>query len=129
MGFETKSLPIKPDVIAPDGSDVRILLQLEGGSMAHFELAPERTSVAVAHRTVEEIWFILEGEGEMWRKMAEQEEVVTLKAGICISIPRGAHFQFRSRGTGALAALAVTMPPWPGDNEAYTVNGFWTPSV
>ena len=41
-GFHTKRLPTAPDVVAPDGSDVRILLALNGGSMAHFELAPAK---------------------------------------------------------------------------------------
>src|SRR5262245_32644925 len=64
--LDTKRLPARPDVVAPDGSDVRILLQTSRGSMAHFELAPGRTSKAVRHRTVEEIWFVLAGRGEMW---------------------------------------------------------------
>ena len=32
-------LPGVPDVVAPDGSDVRVLLQHGRGSLAHFELA------------------------------------------------------------------------------------------
>ena len=36
--------------------------------MAHFELPPGETSTAVAHRTVEEVWFFLGGRGEMWRR-------------------------------------------------------------
>ena len=36
--FEIKRLPPARDAVAPDGSDVRVLLQLAGGSMAHFEL-------------------------------------------------------------------------------------------
>ena len=123
--FETKRLPVKPDVGAPDGSDVRILLALGGGSMAHFELAAGKTSVAVAHRTVEELWFFLGGRGEMWRKQAEREEVVAVDAGVCISIPVGTRFQFRSLGPEPLAAVAVTMPPWPGDGEACEVEGRW----
>src|SRR6266542_5827757 len=71
--FETKSLPTEVDVVAPDGSNVRLLLKLAGGSIAHFELQPGKTSLAVAHRTVEEIWFFLAGEGEMWRKQDERE--------------------------------------------------------
>ena len=67
--FHTKRLPTAPDVVAPDGSDVRILLALPSGSMAHFELAPGQTSAPVAHRTVEEIWYFLRGRGEMWRKL------------------------------------------------------------
>src|SRR4051812_40767850 len=54
--FETQPLPERPAVVAPDGSDVRPLLRLAGGSLAHFALAPGRVSRAVAHRTVEEIW-------------------------------------------------------------------------
>ena len=57
--FMTKPLPAKRDAVAPDGSDVRILLGLKGGGMAHFELAPGETSTAVTHRTIEEIWSLL----------------------------------------------------------------------
>src|SRR2546422_7842973 len=87
--FATMSLPLNPDVRAPDGSAVRVLPRLADGSMAHFELPPSRTSIAVAHRTVEEIWYFLRGEGEMWRKNAAQEEVVAVSAGVCITIPAG----------------------------------------
>src|SRR5262245_18839388 len=96
--FSTKQLPVAPDAIAPDRSDVRILLGLAGGGMAHFELAPGNTSQAVAHRTFEEIWFFLGGLGEMWRKQGEREEVVAVAAGVCLTIPLGTHFQFRSFG-------------------------------
>lgn len=123
--FSTKRLPAAPDTIAPDGLDVRVLLALDGGSFAHFELAPGRTSVAVAHRTVEEIWFFLKGRGEMWRKLGEHEEVVAVDAGVCITIPVGTHFQVRSFGCEPLAAVGVTMPPWPGEDEGYEVEGRW----
>ena len=112
---------------APDGSDVRVLLRLDGGSLAHFELAPGRVSQAVAHRTVEEIWFVLAGSGEMWRKQGVREEVVPLERGVCLTIPVGTHFQFRSLGEDPLAAVAVTLPPWPGEREAFPVEGKWKP--
>jgi mannose-6-phosphate isomerase-like protein (cupin superfamily) len=126
--FETKRLPVARDVVAPDGSDVRVLLGLRAGSMAHFTLAPGRTSRAVAHRTVEEIWFVVSGRGEMWRKHAGREEVVPLEPGVCLTIPLGTHFQFRAFAAEALTAVAVTMPPWPGDGEAYEVAGAWRPT-
>lgn len=128
-GFMTKRLPVKRDTIAPDGSDVRILLELERGGMAHFELAPGQTSVAEAHRTVEEIWYFVRGRGEMWRKLTDQEEVVPVDPGVCLTIPVGARFQFRSFGYEPLAALGVTMPPWPGEGESYFVEGKWEPTV
>ena len=128
-GFDAKRLPVRPDAVAPDGSDVRVLLRLTGGSLAHFTLAPGRTSIAVAHRTVEEIWFFLTGRGEMWRRLDDQEAVVAVDAGVCITIPAGTRFQFRSLGDEPLVAIAVTMPPWPGEGEAYPVAGKWTSTV
>lgn len=147
--FDTMRLPAARDVVAPDGSDVRVLLRRPGGSMAHFELAGGRTSRAMVHRTVDEIWYILRGQGEMWRRQAGgagqpgeagqaaeagqadrlgragREETVPLEPGVCLSIPVGTHFQFRSTGDGPLAAVAVTMPPWPGEGEAREVSGAW----
>jgi mannose-6-phosphate isomerase-like protein (cupin superfamily) len=123
--FDIMQLPGARDVIAPDGSDVRVLLQLAGGGMAHFELAAGRVSRAVAHHSVDEIWYILRGRGQMWRRQADRQETVSLQPGACVSIPAGTHFQFRSTGGGPLAALGVTMPPWPGEGEAYPVQGAW----
>jgi len=123
--FSTKRLPATPDAVAPDGSDVRLLLQLRAGGMAHFELAAGKTSRAVAHRTVEEIWYCVSGHGEMWRRQGAREDVVALERGVCLTIPLGTHFQFRSLGPEPLAAVAITMPPWPGDGEAYEVTGKW----
>jgi mannose-6-phosphate isomerase-like protein (cupin superfamily) len=129
MDFSTKRLPVARSDVAPDGSDVRILLGLEGGGMAHFELPPGQTSTAVAHRTVEEIWFFITGRGEMWRKQNDREEVVSVEPGVCLTIPLSTHFQFRSYGYGPLAAVGVTMPPWPGEGEAFEVKGKWEPTI
>jgi mannose-6-phosphate isomerase-like protein (cupin superfamily) len=123
--FKTKALAAAPDALAPDGTDVRILLDLAGGSMAHFQLGVGCISVAVAHRTVEEIWFFLNGRGEMWRKTAAQEEITAIVPGICVTIPLHTHFQFRCTGSEPLTALAITMPPWPGRGEALEVEGKW----
>ena len=124
--FATKSLPALPDLLAPDGSAVRVLLAARGGSMAHFELAAGKTSLAVVHRTVEEIWYVLSGRGEMWRAEGEQEQVAALEAGICLTIPVGTRFQFRASAAEGLCAVAITMPPWPGPEEAQHVVGPWS---
>jgi mannose-6-phosphate isomerase-like protein (cupin superfamily) len=97
--------------------------------MAHFELPPGQISKAVAHRTVEEIWFFLGGRGEMWRKRNNREEVVAVEPGVCLTITLGTHFQFRSFGQESLAAVGVTIPPWPGEGEAYQVTGKWEATV
>ena len=125
--FETRRLPGAPDVTAPDGSDVRVLPGLRGGGMAHFTLPSGATSRAVAHRTVEEIWYFVGGRGEMWRRQGDREEIVVAEPGVSVTIPLGTRFQFRTLGAEPLVAVAVTMPPWPGDGEAYVVDGPWPP--
>jgi mannose-6-phosphate isomerase-like protein (cupin superfamily) len=127
--FETKRLPVEQDAVATDGSNVRVLLELQGGEMAHIELPPGQTSTAVTHKTVEEIWFFLSGRGQMWRRTDSHEEVVAVEAGVCLTIPLGTHFQFRSFGYEALSAIGVTMPPWPGESEAMVVDGRWKPTL
>ena len=127
--FETKQLQKQRDAVAPDGSDVRVLLSVSGGGMAHFALAANQPSKAVMHRTVEEIWFFLSGRGQMWRMRDGQSSVVDVSAGTCVTIPFGTHFQFRSLSDEPLAAVGVTMPPWPGEGEAVIVDGEWHPNV
>jgi mannose-6-phosphate isomerase-like protein (cupin superfamily) len=127
--FATKTLPREADVLAPDGSQVRILLRLDRGSMAHFRLEPGQTSRPVAHRTVEELWYVVSGGGEIWRRQDGREEVTQVAPGTCLSIPLGTAFQFRCTGSEPLDAVAITMPPWPGDDEAYAVEGPWAPRL
>lgn len=112
-------------VVAPDGSEVRPLAQTTRGSMAHCTLPPGGVSLAVRHRTVEEVWFFISGAGEVWRKHGDREEVVAARPGTSIAIPTGAHFQFRTVGDAPLVFLLTTMPPWPGHEEAERVADFW----
>lgn len=126
--FATIRLPSERTAVAPDGSDVRVLLGSASGRMSHFELGAGKTSIAVAHRTVEEIWFITAGRGEMWRKQGEREETISLEPGVCLTIPLGTHFQFHASSTGAVSAIGVTMPPWPCEDETIAVVGPWSPA-
>jgi mannose-6-phosphate isomerase-like protein (cupin superfamily) len=121
----TRKLAHEADVIAPDGCEVRILAHTPRGSMAHFTLGPGQVARAVAHRTVEEVWYFLSGQGRMWRRQGDEETVVRVAPGVSLAIPLGTRFQLRNDGAEPLAAVAVTMPPWPGDDEAYFVDGKW----
>jgi mannose-6-phosphate isomerase-like protein (cupin superfamily) len=127
--FASMRLPIDRTGVAPDGSDVRVLLGLAGASVAHFELAPGHISKAVSHKTVEEVWFFLTGRGEMWREYDGFSETVEVSAGVCLTIPLGTKFQFRASNEGPLSAVGVTMPPWPGAGEAVFVEGPWRSTV
>jgi len=123
--MQTRQLPQAPDCFAPDGSEIRLLPATGRASMVHCTLPPGKVSLAVAHRSVEEIWYFLEGRGEVWRKLGTDEEVVQVSPGVSLTIPLGAHFQFRNSGDTPLRFVLAAVPPWPGDNEAYRVADHW----
>jgi mannose-6-phosphate isomerase-like protein (cupin superfamily) len=125
----TKVLGLKPDAIAPDGSEVRLLQEMTRGGMAHFALGPHHVSKAVAHKTIEEIWYFIRGRGRIWRRLGSSEAVVDVFPGVSINVPTGTQFQFRNEGDETLEAIGVTMPPWPGAAEAFQVKGIWEPTV
>ena len=117
----TQMLP-EQHIYAPDGSEIRPLVQSDGASMAHCTLPPGAVTKAVRHRTVEEIWYILSGRGQIWRHLDRRatmnvegnppvsddvaEAVTDLTAGCSLTIPTGAHFQFRTIGDDPFGAGA-----------------------
>ena len=121
----TKHLGDEYDVLAPDSSEIRLLVGTVRGSLAHGTLPPGRVSLAIAHRTVEEVWYVTEGRGQVWRKLGGHETVVDVEPGTALTIPTGAHFQFRATGPEPLRFVMCTMPPWPGEQEAVRVPDHW----
>lgn len=121
------TIPLKDkyDYLAPDGSEIRLLPENKHGGMAHCILPVGKVSKAVKHKKVEEIWYILEGEGEIWRKNAEEEQVVDISPNISLTIPAKTSFQFKNTGNVPLKILIATMPPWPGKQEAQPVDDYW----
>lgn len=124
--FTTMHADNAAGVTAPDGSAVRPLCALPGAaSFARFDLAPGQVSRAVSHASVQEIWYIVAGSGQMWRSQDGRDELTSLEAGVCLTIPLGTTFQFRA-GHDGLRAVAVTIPPWPEDqDEARFEHGVW----
>jgi mannose-6-phosphate isomerase-like protein (cupin superfamily) len=123
--LQTSRVSDRYDCLAPDGSEIRLLAAAGRGSCVHCTLPPGAVSLAVTHRSVEEIWYVLAGHGQVWRKLDSVEETVEVCAGVCLTIPRGAHFQFRNPGEVPLEIVLVTMPPWPGEDEAVRVDDHW----
>lgn len=127
--LQTKMLNLSVDYPAPDGSEIRMLPTVKGGGLCHCTLPVGRTSAPVAHRQVEEIWYVLGGEGEIWRKNAAEEETVRVCPGASLTIPPCTAFQFRNTGDDPLCILIATMPPWPGREEAEQAEGVWPATV
>ncbi|MCH8063805.1 MAG: cupin domain-containing protein [Chloroflexi bacterium] len=126
--MQTDRLPSDYTALAPDGSEIRELVKVDGGSMAHCTLPQGKTSIAVAHGTVEEVWYFLHGRGQVWRTQDGRESIVDVSPGTALTIPLRASFQFRNTGAEDLCFIIVTIPPWPGEEEAYQVEGRWSAS-
>lgn len=125
MLVETVALPSEASYSAPDGSEIRLLPDMNGGGLSHCTLLSGCTSTAVAHHSVEEIWYFIQGSGVVWRKLEADETVEAVHPGICLTIPPHTHFQFRNTGEVPLMFIIATMPPWPGPQEAKQVPGHW----
>ena len=132
--FEPKKLQVDYDYLAPDGSEIRRLQTNEhskNGDMAHCKLPSKRTSIAIKHVTVEELWYITRGIGEMWIKKADGDEhLIIIEQDMALTIPKNTAFQFRNTSAvTSLEIIIITMPPWPGPDEAVRVQGKWEPSI
>jgi mannose-6-phosphate isomerase-like protein (cupin superfamily) len=126
--FETVQMPV-PSEPAPDGSRIYPLVRTEQASVGIIELRPDQITAPVYHLTIEEVWYVLEGKGQLWRRSGDTEETVALTTGTCVTIPTGAAFQFRSDGEKPLRMLMLTIPPWPGAEEAVAAEGAWKPGT
>lgn len=123
------SLPLTPDAKSPAGADIRFIMDGTTGNMIHSTVPPGQINRATIHTTVSEFWFILEGEGEIWRQDGNEERITPLRPGVSVDIPVGTAFQYRNVGGQPLKFICVTMPPWPGDHEATCVEGTWLPTA
>ena len=122
----------QPDAIAPDGSEIRLLTDARHAatksSMVEVVLPAGQVSRPVYHRTVEEIWYILEGAGQVWRcppdaasvdpEQVEGPPPQAVFPGEALVIPTGWRFQFAAGAEAPLRFLCHTTPPWPGKDEA-----------
>ena len=123
--MKTTRIPDQLMALAPDGSEIRELLATSRGSMVHCTLPVGATSRAVSHRTVQEIWYFVQGSGQVWRKSSDEETVVGVGPGVSLNIETGTRFQFRNTGDYDLCFIIVTMPPRPGEQEALRVEDHW----
>jgi len=127
--MHTMKLPENPDYLAPDGSEIRLLVATPRGSMAHCRLPPNAVTKPVWHRSIEEIWYCLSGRGELWRKYSSTALVAPLEPGTSVLIGFQERFQFRAFNE-PLDLILATIPGWPGSDEAVQIEeGKWPPTV
>src|SRR5207247_10798903 len=82
---------LKPDAIAPDGAEIYFReLGAKRASLVEVVLGPGGVSRPEQHRTVEEIWYFLDGRGEVW----VAGETTRVTEGSTVVIPTESPFQF-----------------------------------
>jgi mannose-6-phosphate isomerase-like protein (cupin superfamily) len=118
-----------PTHLAPDGSQIFELSRTGLASLARCVLPAGAVTRAVRHRTVEELWYVVGGRGQVWRADDGGDEIVDVEAGTSLSIPLGVAFQFRAGADDPLELILTTIPPWPGPDEAVVVEGRWEARV
>ncbi|HEY7562602.1 MAG TPA: hypothetical protein VH650_10550 [Gaiellaceae bacterium] len=84
---------------SPLGAHIRFLMDGPHGNMIHSTVPPEMVGRACRFRTIDEYWYVLSGEGKIWRRAPDGSESITLLIpGVCIDIPLGTAFQYRCTG-------------------------------
>jgi mannose-6-phosphate isomerase-like protein (cupin superfamily) len=103
-----------------DGSTIRSLLDRSNAAVAHQSLAEAtieagQTTLRHHHRASEEIYYLVEGAGEM----EIDGERARVTAGDAILIPPGAWHQFRADAAGSVRLLCACAPPWRPDDTYF----------
>jgi mannose-6-phosphate isomerase-like protein (cupin superfamily) len=128
--FVSKHAKAEMDYEAPDKSEIRLLTEVSGSSMALVTLRPQMISDAKVHKTVDEQWYFVQGIGQVWLKDQEISEVIDVNPGVAITIPKGVYFQFRNKGWVPLSFICIDSPKWPAHGEearkeTVSVQGKW----
>jgi mannose-6-phosphate isomerase-like protein (cupin superfamily) len=82
------------------------------GNMIHSTVPPHQVNNTTIHATVSEFWYVLEGQGEIWRNDSLESCVKALLPGVAIDIPCGTAFQYRNLSDAELKFICIAMPPW-----------------
>ena len=111
--MEVRSLADAESFVTADGSTIRELFGLPTGgvehqSLAEATLAPGQATQRHYHRASEEIYFVLDGEGEM--ELDGERRPVS--AGDAVAIPAGAWHELRAEGERPLRILCSCAPPY-----------------
>ncbi|GAB4526933.1 MAG: hypothetical protein Kow0063_01700 [Anaerolineae bacterium] len=91
-------------------------------SMAVMDCPPGSTVRPLhSHRDIEEILFILEGEGEAW----VDGEVASFKQGDAVLLPANSRHMVRNTGTTSLRTCSIFSPPTSPDTYVLYEDEGW----
>lgn len=111
--MEVQSLAAAEPFTTKDGSTIRELHHTEAQSLAEATLEPGQATERHYHRRTEEIYFLLEGHGEM----EVDGSVRQVGPGDAVLIPPGAWHQIRAESP--LRFLCSCAPPYSHDDTFF----------
>jgi mannose-6-phosphate isomerase-like protein (cupin superfamily) len=115
--MDVRNLNRVPAFTTKDGSEIRELLAHRNSCIRHQTLAEARLAPGLSttrhyHRKTEEIYFILEGCGQM----QVAAETATVGPGDAIAIPPGASHQIANTGDSPLRFLCCCAPGYEDED-------------
>jgi mannose-6-phosphate isomerase-like protein (cupin superfamily) len=118
--IDVRSLETVEPFVTKDGSLIRELCGIPAGgtskhSVAEATLEPGQTTERHYHRESEEVYFILEGEGDM----ELDGEAARVTAGDAIPIAPGAWHTLRNTEDRPLRLLCTCAPPYRHDDTFF----------
>ena len=111
----------KNEYPAPDTSKIfqAVDSPIGTGGLAIAVLEGKQVSIPVQHRTIYEMWFVLEGDGDFVQPAHPGAgDGVRLEPDTTLTVMPHEPFQFRNTGTRKLRILMLTAASWPGGKEA-----------
>jgi mannose-6-phosphate isomerase-like protein (cupin superfamily) len=106
-----------PAFITKDKSEIREIMApanscIERQSLAEAIVYPGDTTTTHIHKTVEELYYILDGKGVMWQNGEERE----VSGGDAIANPPGVPHRITNIGTSPLVFLCLCVPNYTHDD-------------
>jgi mannose-6-phosphate isomerase-like protein (cupin superfamily) len=129
MTLLTRVLPESRSYPALSGADIRLLIQLPQGELTHASCRSglvSKSSMLVDHY---EMFYVIAGTGELWRKCPEYEGVVALRPGRWAAMPAGTHFQYRALQETTLVFLVAVLPRFDEAAVRDGDHGPWDPGA
>src|SRR5690242_8322951 len=106
----TMDLAEEPDRRSPGcDAEIRFLPGFPAADFAHATVEARTASPAAILTEQTELFYVVGGEGELWRRHDGVEEVTRLRTGRSVGIPPGVDYQYRS-GHEPLRLLVATLP-------------------
>ena len=128
MATSTHVLAADPDAVSPGGgAQIRYILKSQQGDLTH-AVCPAGT-VAPTHHLPEldEAYFVLAGQGEIWRRAEGREAITALRPGRWVQMPAGTLFQYRAGREASLVFLVAVLPSWEPELFHTVDDGVWVP--